>query len=134
MSFKVVKAQHVLAVNYFEAAVAYFTEKLGFTEYNRVGGWSFLQLGGFWLMVGDCRGGDPARDTGNHSWFAYVNCEGINDLYQQYLEREVLIKEPIADKPWGLREFLVETPEGHRIKFGQELRQRPQNAKPKADI
>ena len=79
MSFKVVKAQHVLAVDDFEAAVTYFTEKLGFTEYNRVGGWSFMQLENFWLMVGDCRGEVPARETGNHSWFAYVNCEGIDD-------------------------------------------------------
>ena len=122
MSFKVTKAQHVLAVDDFPAAVAYFTDKLGFTEYNRVGGWSFLQLENFWLMVGDCRGEVPARDTGNHSWFAYVNCEGIDDLHQQYLARGVAIKEPIANKPWGLREFLVETPEGHRIKFGQALR------------
>jgi uncharacterized glyoxalase superfamily protein PhnB len=121
MSFKVTKAQHVLAVDDFKAAIAYFTEKLGFTEYNRVGGWSFLQLGDFWLMVGDCQGEVPARDTGNHSWFAYVNCEGIDELYQQYLARQVPIKEAIADKPWGLREFLVETPEGHRIKFGQTL-------------
>ena len=122
MSFRVLKAQHVLAVGDFEAAVVFFTEKLGFNEYNRVGGWSFLQLGEFWLMVGDCQGEAPARDTGNHSWFAYVNCEGIDNLYDQYLAREVPIKEPIADKPWGLREFLVETPEGHRIKFGQSLR------------
>jgi catechol 2,3-dioxygenase-like lactoylglutathione lyase family enzyme len=122
VSFKIVKAQHVLAVNDFEAAVAFFTVKLGFTEYSRVGGWAFLQLDSFWLMVGDCRGEVPARDTGNHSWFAYVNCEGIDDLYRQYLAREVPIKESLANKPWGLREFLVETPEGHRIKFGQAIR------------
>lgn len=121
MSFKVLKTQHVLAVDDFEAAVAYFIEKLGFTEDNRVGGWSFLQLGDFWLMVGDCKGEVPARDTGNHSFFAYVNCEGIDHLYQQYLARQVLINAPIADKPWGLREFVVETPEGHRIAFGQAL-------------
>ena len=121
MSFKVTRTQHVLAVNNFEAAVAYFIEKLGFTEYNRVGGWSFLRLGDFWLMVGDCQGEVQARETGNHSWFAYVNCEGIDELYQQYIARQVPIKEPLADKPWGLREFLVETPEGHRIKFGQTL-------------
>jgi uncharacterized glyoxalase superfamily protein PhnB len=122
MTFSVTKAQHVLAVDDFEAAIAYFTDKLGFAEYNRVPGWSFLRLENFWLMVGDCRGEVPARDTGNHSWFAYVNCEGIDDLYAQYVAREVAIKEPIANKPWGLREFLVETPEGHRIKFGQALR------------
>jgi hypothetical protein len=61
----------------------FFIEKLGFNEYNRVGGWSFLELGDFWLMVGDCQGEALARDTGNHSWFAYVNCEGIDDLYDQ---------------------------------------------------
>ena len=122
MKFKVTKAQHVLAVDDFDAAVAYFTDKLGFTQYHQIGGWSFLQLGDFFLMVGDCRGEVPARDTGSHSWFAYVNCEGIDDLYQQYLERRVPIKEAIANKPWGQREFLVETPEGHRIKFGQALR------------
>lgn len=121
MHFRVVKTQHVLAVSDFESAVRYFVEKLGFSEYKRVGGWSFLQLGDFWLMVGDCQGEVPAGETGNHSWFAYVNCEGIDELYRQYRERQVAIPEPIANKPWGLREFLVETPEGHRIKFGEAL-------------
>ncbi len=121
MGFTVKKTQHVLAVDDFESSVAYFTEMLGFTEDKRIGGWSFMHLGEFWLMVGDCRGEVQARETGNHSWFAYVNCEGIDDLYQQYLERRVPIKESISNKPWGMREFLVATPEGHRMKFGQVL-------------
>ena len=29
--------------------------------------------------------------------------------------------EPVADKPWGMREFLIETPDGHRIMFGQDI-------------
>lgn len=36
--FKVAKTQHVLAVNDFEAAVGYFTEKLGFALQNTIGG------------------------------------------------------------------------------------------------
>lgn len=27
----------------------------------------------------------------------------------------------LADKPWGMREVGVRTPDGHRIMFGQEL-------------
>jgi uncharacterized glyoxalase superfamily protein PhnB len=27
----------------------------------------------------------------------------------------------LADKPWGIREFGVRAPDGHRIMFGQEL-------------
>ena len=119
--FKVAKTQHVLAVNDFDSAVKFFTEKLGFTVKNTIGGWAFLHLDNFYLMVGDCQGETLAKETGNHSLFAYVNCEGIDDLYDQYQGRGVPFKQKIANKPWGLREFEVETPEGHRIIFGQEI-------------
>ncbi|WP_417494240.1 VOC family protein [Maricaulis sp.] len=119
--FKVNRAQHVLAVNDFDSAVKYFTEMLGFTLDRTIGGWSFLHLDQFYLMVGDCQGEVPARETNNHALFAYVNCEGIDELFDQYRERGVQFNQTIADKPWGLREFGVETPEGHRIMFGQEI-------------
>lgn len=119
--FKVAKTQHVLAVNDFGSSVNYFTEKLGFTLEKIIGGWAFLHLDHFYLMVGDCRGEVPARETNNHALFAYVNCDGIDDLYKQYQERGVTFNQTIADKPWGLREFGVETPEGHRIMFGQAI-------------
>lgn len=119
--FKVSKTQHVLAVNDLNASDKYFIEKLGFTLNSRIGGWSFLSLGDFHLMVGDCRGEMLAKDTNNHAYFAYVNCEGIDELFNEYKERGVEFTQTIADKPWGLREFGVVTPEGHRIMFGQEI-------------
>ena len=119
--FKVSKTQHVLAVNDLNASDKYFIEKLGFTLNSRIGGWSFLSLGDFHLMVGDCRGEMLAKDTNNHAYFAYVNCEGIDKLFNEYKERGVEFTQTIADKPWGLREFGVVTPEGHRIMFGQEI-------------
>ena len=87
----------------------------------RIGGWSFLHLDKFFLMVGHCEGEMPARATNNHSYFAYVNCDGIDALFAQYEQRGVTFTQPLADKPWGLREFGVVTPEGHRIMFGQEI-------------
>lgn len=119
--FKVSKTQHVLAVNNLDEAEAYFVEKLGFTVRFRVDGWSFLSLDNFHLIVGHCEGEMPARDTGNHSYFAYVNCEGIDELFNQYKTRGVEFTQQISDKPWGLREFGVITPEGHRIMFGQDI-------------
>jgi uncharacterized glyoxalase superfamily protein PhnB len=119
--FKVNKTQHVLAVNDLDAADKYFVEKLGFTLNSRIGGWSFLSLGDFYLMVGHCEGEVLARDTNNHSYFAYVNCEGIDELFATYLVRGVEFTQTVADKPWGLREFGVVTPEGHRIMFGQAI-------------
>jgi uncharacterized glyoxalase superfamily protein PhnB len=119
--FKVIKTQHVLAVNDLDAAEKYFIEKLGFTLRSRIGGWSFLYLDSFHLMVGHCEGEMPARDTNNHAYFAYVNCEGIDELFNQYRDRGVEFNQTVADKPWGQREFGVITPEGHRIMFGQAI-------------
>jgi uncharacterized glyoxalase superfamily protein PhnB len=122
MSLKVHKTQHVLAVNDLDAADHYFVDRLGFTLQQRIDGWSFLHLDGFYLMLGHCADEMPARATNNHSYFAYVNCDGIDELYAQYTERGVQFAQPLANKPWGLREFGVVTPEGHRIMFGQEIR------------
>ncbi|MFT7685841.1 MAG: hypothetical protein ACI9FB_001186 [Candidatus Azotimanducaceae bacterium] len=38
-----------------------------------------------------------------------------------FFECGVQFRQGIADKPWGLREFEVETPEGHRMLFGQTI-------------
>jgi uncharacterized glyoxalase superfamily protein PhnB len=122
MTFKVRKTQHVLAVNDLDAAERYFVDKLGFTLQNRIGGWAFLYLDSFYLMVGHCEGEMPARETNNHSYFAYVNCEGIDELYKRYSDNGVQFTQSLANKPWGLREFGVVTPEGHRMMFGQEIR------------
>jgi uncharacterized glyoxalase superfamily protein PhnB len=121
--FKVLQTQHVLAVKDLDAAEKYFVDKLGFTVWMRPDGWSFLKLGEFFLMVGHCKDDMSARETNNHSYFAYVNCEGIDELYAQYEQRGVTFAQRISNKPWGLREFGVVTPEGHRIMFGQDIPQ-----------
>lgn len=120
--FKVSRTQHVLAVNDLDAAELFFVEKLGFTLNSRIGGWSFLALDSFYLMVGHCEGEVLAKDTNNHSYFAYVNCEGIDELFNVYKDRGVQFTQTVADKPWGLREFGVVTPEGHRVMFGQDIK------------
>ena len=74
-------------------------------------------------MLGHCADDLSAEETNNHSYFAYVNCKGIDDLYEQYKQRGVDFTQKVADKPWGLREFGVRTPEGHRIMFGEETDQ-----------
>ncbi|GJM07955.1 MAG: hypothetical protein DHS20C11_02310 [Lysobacteraceae bacterium] len=72
-------------------------------------------------MLGHCADEVTAEETHNHSYFAYVNCTEIDDLYTRYSECGVQFTQRISNKPWGLREFGIRTPEGHRIMFGQEL-------------
>ncbi|WP_227369905.1 VOC family protein [Halomonas sp. M20] len=119
--FEIKTTQHVLAVNDLKKIEAYFIDRLGFSIRFRVDGWSFASLGSFHVMLGHCPDEMPARDTNDHSYFAYVNCEGIDDLYRTYQARGVDIFQLLSDKPWGMREFGVATPEGHRIMFGEEI-------------
>lgn len=119
--FTIQTTQHVLAVKDLDASEAYFVDKLGFTVRFRVDGWVFLSLQGFHVMLGHCADDLSAAETNNHSYFAYVNCDGIDEIFQEYKDRGVDFTHEVTDKPWGLREFGVRTPEGHRIMFGQEI-------------
>ena len=42
-------------------------------------------------------------------------------MFDEYHAAGAGFIQPLADKPWGMREFGVRTIDGHRIMFGQEL-------------
>ena len=96
-----------------EKSEQYFVEKLGFNVRFRVEDWVFLSLQGFHVMLSHCADDLSAEETNNHSYFAYVNGNGIDSLYEQYQAHQVNFTQEIADKPWGMREFGIQTPEGH---------------------
>lgn len=123
MSFQVKATQHVLAVRDLEKTEQYFVDMLGFSVRFRVEGWAFISLGDFHVMLGRCPDEMPASDTREHSYFAYVNCEDIDNLYAAYQQRGAGIFQPLSDKPWGMREFGVATPDGHRMMFGEDTEQ-----------
>jgi uncharacterized glyoxalase superfamily protein PhnB len=48
-----------------------------------------------------------------------IFCKGIDALYAQLMARGVSITEPIGDRPYGMRDFAITDPDGHRLAFGQ---------------
>ena len=116
---KVVHTRHVLAVKDLAIEAEYYKEKLGFDLDFTVPGREFLSFGDFKLMLGECPDEMTAEATGNHSWFAHAVVENVDEVYQEFIRRGANILSPIGDKPWGIREFNVVTPDGHRITFGQ---------------
>ncbi len=115
----------MLAVPDLDGSVDYYTRVLGMAIDFTAPGWAFLSRGSFRLMLGECSDAIPAHDTGDHSYFAYVTVEGgIDDLFSEVVGNGATLIQHLSDKPWGLREFGVRTPDGHRIMFGQEIRDR----------
>jgi uncharacterized glyoxalase superfamily protein PhnB len=62
-----------------------------------------------------------AEAPGTHSWYAHVIVENVDEVYEELIERGAQILSKIENKPWGVREFSVVTPDGHRIAFGQMI-------------
>ena len=123
MTRKVVHTRHVLAVKDLTAAADYFKSKLGFDLDFTSPGWEFLSFGDFKVMLGEYSDEMTAEATGNHSWFAHCLVENVDEVYAEFNERGAAILSRIANKPWGIRDFTVVTPDGHRIVFGQVIGQ-----------
>lgn len=121
MERQVVHTRHVLAVKNLKTAADYFVDKLGFDRDFTAPGWEFLSFGIFKVMLGECTGAQWAHETGDHSWFAHCLVENVDDVYNEFIERGAEIISPIKTQPWGIRDFGVRTPDGHRIVFGQEM-------------
>ena len=45
----------------------------------------------------------------------------VDAYHAEITARGAKPKAPPMTKPWGMREFALETPEGHRLTFGTEL-------------
>ncbi len=119
---QIVNARFVLAVRNLTISTRYYIDVLGFIQDPiDAAGWSFLSRDCIRLMIGECPDDRAASELANHSYFAYWNVEGIDELYREFAAKGALLLSPPADKPWGLREFGLTTPDGHRITCGQEI-------------
>ena len=111
---------HVLAVNDLAASAAYFTDALGFAEEWRDGeNWRGLKRGEVRVMLGACPDALAPAATGDHSLFAFLATDDVDAFHTEIAGRGALIRTAPANKPWGWREMVVATPEGHRIIFAQ---------------
>jgi catechol 2,3-dioxygenase-like lactoylglutathione lyase family enzyme len=117
----IIASTFVLAVNDLEASKRFYSEKLGFSEEFSIEGWSFLSRGACNLRLGHCPDAKPMLASQDHSWFAYLHVRDASGFYEETLRNGVEIWHKLEDKPWGIREFAIVTPDGHRIVFGEEI-------------
>lgn len=118
---KLKSVRSVLAVRDLQASVAFYSENLGFSTDFEVEGWSFLSRDGVQLMLGHCPDEIPASQISDHSYFAYIEVDAIDKLHGEFLASGLTSLSAPESKAWGMREFMVSTPDGHRIMFGQDL-------------
>lgn len=110
-----------LAVQDLAKSTDYYVSVLGLQIDFTAPGWSFMSRGSFRVMLGECSDAIPPHTLGDHSWYGYITVSDASALFGEYQSAGAEFTQPLADKPWGMREFGVRTIDGHRIMFGQEL-------------
>ena len=115
----------VLAVNDLERSTRFYMDVLGMKRDFGDGsdGWSFLSRDEFRVMLGHCPDAMPPADLGDHNWYVYLNVTEVDSLHAEFAGKGADILSAPTTKPWGLREFVLRTPDGHRIVFGQPMAQ-----------
>ena len=119
---QIINSRCVLAVRDLKVSTRYYMDVLGFRKDPiDADGWSFLTRDNFRVMLGECVDERPASELENHSYFAYWNIDRVDEFYDEIVARGALVTSKPANKPWGLREFTLTTPDGHRITCGQVI-------------
>jgi predicted enzyme related to lactoylglutathione lyase len=59
----------------------------------------------------------------NATTAAYIAVNGVDELHEQCAAHGARIVADLADHPWGLRDFVIEIPGGHRLAIGERITQ-----------
>ena len=118
---QIVRTSFVLSVPDVELAAKYWCDVLGFRLDATHEGWRFVTRDICRVMLGENPHALPPNDLGDHSYFAYIEVSDLNAYFAEITGRKASILSPPTDKPWGMREMMVQTPEGHRVMFARRL-------------
>ena len=99
MQAKIAPWAFVLAVPNLDRSAVYFRDVLGFmVRWEDVTGWRLMERDTVRVMLGECP----------------------NDMRPAEITARGATCSAPADRPYGMREIVVTTVDGHRIVFGQE--------------
>lgn len=112
----------VLSVNKLTDSIDFYCFKLGFelvSSYGNPPYYAEIKRGQAQsiMLLDQSTAGPPSSNVS----LAFYS-EDIDTLYEEFQSRQVLIKEALENKAYGMREFQIEDPNGCLIIFRQTMR------------
>lgn len=90
MNAKIGGSRYVLAVKNLDKSIEFYTNFLGFRLLWKDDGWGFVVRDSCQIMLGECPDDVAAFETGCHSYFAYLEVENIEILYDEFVSKRQL--------------------------------------------
>jgi len=119
---KILRNHYVLAVHDLAVSRDWYERVLGCeTEEVDPGNWMFFSRDGVCFMCGRCPDATPARDLGDHSYFAYLVVDAVDAFHARAVREGAEVTKTPRDEAWGMHEFGLRTADGHRIMVAQRL-------------
>ena len=117
----ILRNDYVLAVHDVQKSADFYVRVLGFTIVAEPPGWIFVKKDSCLIMLGECPDDMAPSELGCHNYFAYLQVTGADEYHAAIIAAGGRILSPLEDKPWNMREFSVQTVDGHRITIGQPI-------------
>jgi len=115
-------AHPVLAVQDLQTSAAWYRDVLG-CEVREAdpGNWVFCRSGTTDFMLGRCPDVATAWELGDHSYVAYLSVDDVDAFHERAQSAGAEILKPPRNESWGMREFGLRSPDGHRFMLGQPV-------------
>lgn len=102
-----------------EASMRHYTEVLGFSEKFRFGDYAGVQYGDVQIHLSGPQSTNK-RQVGQGG--IYIFCDDVDAYYAEISSKGARTQAPPKDYEYGMRDFVIEDPDGNLIGIGQETK------------
>lgn len=104
-------------VSNVDTSMAFYTQVLGFTERFRFGDYAGVEHGDVQIHLSGPKSTNK-RQIGQSS--LYVFCDDVDAYYEEVTQKGAQAQAAPRDYDYGMRDFVLEDPDGNLVAFGQE--------------
>lgn len=117
------RCRYVIAVPDLSRSAEFYRDVLGFEVVELSDpGWRIFRRDACVIMAGECRGALSPAALGDHSYFAYLEVNDVESLYERVKSSGADLIKALRKEPWGMHEFGIRTIDGHRMMFAAPRR------------
>ena len=111
----------ILPLQEMTPTLDFFVERLGFRIYFQTQDpvdYAVVKRDGITVNLSLVQEAVPVTTSNS----AYIFCEDVRDLFEEYQGKGVSFTEPLNLTDYGMHEFVLEVPSGHRLAFGEGIK------------
>jgi catechol 2,3-dioxygenase-like lactoylglutathione lyase family enzyme len=117
----ITQTRYVIGVADVDVSSAFYRDVPGFEVREFAPGWRLYVRAACMIQGGEEKDALRLSELGDHAYLAYMLVDDIDDYFAKVTAAGAKVRKHVRDEPWGVREFALETIDGHRIMFGQPL-------------